>query len=149
MGDYLKVFTELDKDKIGKIMREFEADKSGRLAQKTLAYEVTKIVHGENRAKSVVKVTEVLFGSADANDLNQSDVDLLADEIPILEASGSLIKTLVESNLASSNSEATRFISEGSVSINGRKVGGTEDTFESGYSLLRRGKNSFALVKSQ
>ena len=146
--DYLKIFTELDKPEIEKVMDEFNSNKPGRIAQKTLAHEVTKIVHGQARAKSVAKVTSVLFGNNDAKELDGDDIELLSKEIPVVQASSGLVQVLVEAGLASSNTEASRFIAEGAVSINGIRADSTEVNFETGNNLLKRGKNGFALVKS-
>lgn len=148
VSNYLKIYTELDKKQIADVMQEFLQDKSSRYAQRVLAYEITKIVHGKQRADSVVKATNVLFGELSANDLSQADIDVLSKEIPILETSSNLVETLKSAGLASSNSEALRFINEGSVSVNGVKCGNDVANFESGYNLVKRGKNSFALIKS-
>jgi tyrosyl-tRNA synthetase len=48
--DYLKIYTELSKDEIEAVMREFKQNPAARVAQKKLAYEVTKIVHGKEAA---------------------------------------------------------------------------------------------------
>lgn len=145
--DYLKIFTELEKTEVDKVMAEFNSNKPSRIAQKTLAHEVTKIVHGEARAKSVAKVTSVLFGSSSVQELDEDDIELLSSEIPKVSAQDSLVATLVKAGQASSNSEASRFIQEGAVSINGVKVANAEAEFDPGYNLLKRGKNGFALVK--
>lgn len=147
--DYLKIFTELSKDEIGKILHEFSSDKAARLAQKTLAYEVTKIVHGEKRAKSAVKATEVLFGGVEAETLTNDDIEVLKAEIPVVEAQEGIVPTLVAANLASSNGEATRLIEAGGISINGEKISqNSEITLKKGYNLLRKGKNGFAIITS-
>jgi tyrosyl-tRNA synthetase len=59
--DYLKIYTTLDKPTIEDIMSAHNESRAGRLAQKHLAYEVTKIVHGEERAKSVQVLSETLI----------------------------------------------------------------------------------------
>lgn len=145
--DYLKIFTLLDKSEIEDVIYEFSADKSSRIAQKTLAYEATKVVHGEKRAASVVKVTDVLFGKAKISELNEDDINEMSKEIPLVKAGDSLIKTLVEAGLASSNSEALRFIDAGAVSVDGDKVA-ADYVFNSGHNLLKRGKNNFVIVKA-
>lgn len=145
--DYLKVFTLLDKTEIDAVMEQFNENRGSRHAQKTLAYEVTKQVHGQERAESVKRVSEVLFGEREFLSLEASDIDLLALEIPVVSVNG-VVAALTESGLASSNSEAMRFIKSGAVSINGQKINSPDIVFESSNNLLKRGKNSFALVKS-
>ncbi len=147
VGDYLKVFTELTKEEITQVMQEFSQDKSARLAQKTLAKEATRIVHGEKRAESAIKATQVLFGGAEAGSLTQDDIEVLKAEIPVVEAQESVAATLVAAQLAASNGEATRLIQADGVSINDQKISQDSGvTFQNGYNLLRKGKNGFAIV---
>lgn len=145
-AEYLKIFTMLDKSEIEGIIKDFNNDKGSRLAQKTLAYEVTKLVHGKDRAESVKKVTDVLFGKAKIGDLGESDIEEMSKEIPVVKFDESLVKTLVDAGLANSNSEAQRFIEAGAVTVNGEKVS-AEYKFSDKYSLLKRGKNGFAILK--
>ncbi len=145
--DYLKIFTELDKPAVEGIMKQFNDDRAGRLAQKTLAYEATKLVHGAEQADSVKRASEVLFGNEDFLKLGEAELKVLREELAVVTASDTLARTLVQAGLASSNSEAARFINSGAVYINGQKAA-TDDgaTFQAGSNLLRRGKNSFAIV---
>lgn len=145
---YLKIFTELDKPAIDKIMAEFKKDKSARHAQKTLAYEVTKLVHGQEAARTARKITGVLFGGDDFLQLSGDEKDALAKELPSTKAQGSIAATLVKAGLASSNSEANRFISSGAIALNGQKVESPDIKFAEGKNLLKRGKNSFAIVEA-
>ena len=146
--DYLKIYTTLDKPAIDKVMKQFKEDKGGRAAQKTLAYEVTKIVHGKEVADSVRRVSEVLFGKGEFLGLSASEQTSLAEELPNVKVGKNLAETLVQAGLASSNSEANRFIGAGSVSINGQKIVGDMVDFQKGKNLLKRGKNSFAIVEA-
>ena len=145
--DYLRIFTELDKPAIDRVMKEFGEDRGGRLAQKTLAYEVTKLVHGQEQADSVKRASEVLFGDEDFLKLGETELEVLRGELPVVKAGDTLAHTLVQAGLASSNSEAARFISSGAVYINAQKAGSDDSAkFQKGANLLRRGKNSFAVV---
>lgn len=143
--DYLKIFTELDKKDIDEIISEFSKDKSGRIAQKRLAEEVTKLVHGEKRANSVKKVTEVLFGdNSKVDQLDQDEINLLSKEIPSI-TSGLLSDKLLEKELVSSKGEFRRLLESGAISINGQKI--TEDIDIKEISLVKKGKNTFVLVR--
>lgn len=142
--DYLKVYTLLSKDQIDDLLKQTEANPSARIAQKTLAHEVTSLVHSASRTESVERVTEVLFGGANISTLTDSDIDSLASEIYTTSVGASIIDILVKSNLASSNGEARRLIVSGAVSINGEKV--NEDRLIDSISLIKKGKNSFVLV---
>jgi tyrosyl-tRNA synthetase len=146
---YLKFFTELDKPTIDSLMAEFAKDKAGRKAQKTLAYEVTKLVHGQDQADKVKRITEVLFGGADFLELSEAEKAMLAEELPNAKAADTLAPTLVAASLASSNSEATRFMDGGAISINGVKWQKDQpQEFVSGKNLVKRGKNNFAIVEA-
>lgn len=144
-ADYAKVFTMLNRDEISEMGRQIAENPSAREAQKTLAREVTKIVHGEARTASVERVTNALFGGSDFHDLSSEDLDVLAGEIPTGHLGTSLIELLVGAEVASSNGDARRLIEGGAVSINGEKV--SEDASISEPSLIKKGKNSFILVR--
>lgn len=150
VGDYIKIYTVIEKDEFEELMKDFESDKSSRKAQKYLAYEVTKLVHGEKRAEGVRNVSEVLFGKKDFAELSKDDLGELANEISEIQAE-ELVDALVASKLASSKSEARRFVESDAVSVNGEKVTLETDLkllqSNHGYLLIKRGKNSFALVK--
>ena len=60
--DYLKLFTFLSLDEIDTLKQEFETNPGNRLAQKTLAFEVTKVVHGTEAAEAARRVSQILFG---------------------------------------------------------------------------------------
>lgn len=143
--EYLKLFTLLSRDEIEAITENHHINPGARSAQKVLAHEVTVLVHGRDRTESVERVTEVLFGGASFASLHEDDIESLALEIPTIDLSGAtIISALVESGFASSNGEARRLISGGGVSYNGEKV--AEDYEITDRGLLKKGKNSFALV---
>ncbi len=145
--DYLKLFTLLGREQIEQIESDHQANLSARLAQKILALEVTKLVHGEDIAKNVVKATEVLFGNADIAGSNDSEIEILSNEIPTIEFSNrkSISDALIETKLAKSRGEARRLITSNAVSVNTQKI--TEDQPVQAKSLIKKGKNSFILVK--
>lgn len=143
--DYLKIYTLLPSAEINDIQKEHETDVSGRLAQKRLAREVTTLVHGEDRCKSVERVTNVLFGGGIFSDLNDDDLDALAREIPTVNAGKTLVEVLVEAEAAASNGEARRLILGGAISMNGIKV--NDDQSLTQLTLVKKGKNNFILVR--
>jgi tyrosyl-tRNA synthetase len=153
---YLKIFTELDKTAIDAVVTAFKKDRASRLAQKTLAYEVTKLVHGKIKAESVKRVSEVLFGGGAYEMLQKDDFALLADELPMVPAKvgTDLTELLVKSALANSKSEARRFLEQGAVYLNGQQQSAeqaelTKASVLNGHVILRRGKNSTALLRVQ
>jgi len=143
--DYAKTFTMLSREEIEALAQTVVDDPRARFAQKTLAHEVTKIVHGEARTTSVERVTAALFGGVDFEQLTNEDLDVLAGEIPTVSTGLSLIDALVATETASSNGDARRLIEGGAVSLNGEKV--AEDSEITKTSLIKKGKNNFILVR--
>lgn len=143
VGDYLKIYTDILPDDFDKLMAEFKKDPAGRVAQRFLAHEVTKLVHGEDAANRARKITEVLFDGRPAKDLSKAELKELARELPYSKLKD-LLEFLVDTKLASSKSEARRLVEQKAVEVNGEKV-------ELGLklkagSLVKKGKNGFAIV---
>lgn len=143
--DYLKVFTLLDKPAIEKLEEVTLQVPEQRLAQKTLAEEVTKLVHGPDRLASVQRVTDVLFRGANFDNLSAADLTILAQEIPTVTRPLTLIEALVKAEVAKSAGEAKRLLKASAITINGQKV--SEDTPLDKVCLIKKGKNSFILVQ--
>lgn len=146
--DYLKIYSFLSKEEIDDIEQRQLADPGQRIAQRRLAEEVTKFVHGEAALESVKHVTATLFGGLVASSLSESEISLLANEIPTVDFRTGLtvIDALVETGLAKSKSEARRLIDGGAVSVDDAKV--TQlDALATKTSLIKRGRNQFALVR--
>jgi tyrosyl-tRNA synthetase len=143
--DYAKIYTLLSKDEIDALAAEQQSDPGARAAQKRLAYEVTKIVHGADAADSARRVTEVLFGGSDFTSLSQADRELLAAEIPTVSSGSTVVDLLVDSSLSASKGEARRLILGGAISVNGVKI--TDDQHIDQPTLIKKGKNSFLLVQ--
>jgi tyrosyl-tRNA synthetase len=142
---YLKVFTELDKAEIEKVMAEQSKDPGSRAAQHLLAESVTELVHGHEATKLARVTTNVLTGDTAINQVSDSVLKNIRDEIPAVKTSGkgSIIEALVKAGLAASNTEARRLLTANAVSVNGKKIDREnfeESDFQNGRLLLRRGK---------
>lgn len=152
--DYLKIYTLLDKPTIEDIMVAHNESRASRLAQKHLAFEVTKLVHGEARATSIQVLSETLFGGKPYTELTGADFRELKTELTSMQvkAGENLDDILVSTKLASSKGEARRFLQANAVYINGvqfslEKTEITEDDFIDGFCVIRRGKNVNALLE--
>ncbi len=143
--DYLKLFTMLSKEEIEAIERKHLEAPHLRIAQKTLAREVTSLIHGADRVLSIEKVNSVLFGGVLASELSAEELEILAEEIPNIKVGTDVISVLTETGLAKSAGEVKRLISAGAISVNGEKI--TENLEISQVSLIKKGKNNFVLVK--
>ena len=135
----------MSKDEIEAIASQQAAEPASRVAQRRLAEEVTELVHGKIALAAVQRVTDVMFKESNATNLSNDDLELLSHEIPTVELGGSVIDAVVGGALASSKSEARRLIEQGAITINGMKA--TLDSDLTVPSLIRRGKNRFALAK--
>jgi len=143
--DYMKIYTLLPKEEIERLAVEVQTNPSARIAQKALAHEVTKLVHGIERTESVERETDVLFGVADISILRAEDLDALAREIPVASIGTTISGMLCASGIATSNNDARRLIASGAVSVNFQKV--SDDQTITSVSLVKKGKNSFVLVR--
>lgn len=145
VGDYLKIYTHIKPDEYDALMSEFTANPRERAAQKYLAYEVTKLVHGVDRADQARNITTSLFGDTPFEQLLDVELDMLSREIP-MTAAGNLLDALVMSGLSSSNGEARRLVESGAVSVNGEKETDPKAVLRA-PSLVKKGKNSFLLAR--
>ena len=142
--DLIKIYTLLDQATIETLIDTHHANPGARTLQKTLAREVTDIVHGHERRESVERVTSVLFGNNDLSTLREEDLDALANEIPTVSPQ-SVVTALVEAEVCVSNGEARRLIKNNAISLSGAKI--TSDQPATSPSLIKKGKNSFVLVR--
>jgi len=157
VSKFLKLFTFLPLGEIEGIMNEHNKCPELRLAQKKLAYEVTRVVHGDEIVKRVKKVSEILFGeSYTLDDLTLELLEEIGREVPsgyITGIPASLIDVMVKVGVCSSKSEARRLIRSGGVAINGEKV--VDENYEvhnneflyGKYMLLKLGKKRYHLIK--
>ena len=153
-------FTEIPQEELRSICDEHEKDPSKRNAQKCLAEELTRLVHGEDGLNIAVKATEIFFGGeiSRLNDAQLSSIfadvpscelakSMLADELPLTDA-------LCSVKLASSKGEARRTIQQGGVYINNKPVGDDverkltpSDLASETVIVLRSGKKRYGLLR--
>jgi tyrosyl-tRNA synthetase len=142
--DYLKIYTLFSKDEIDEIIAQHRQNPGVRFAQIKLAVEVTRLVHGQDQLNIAHDVTAYLTG-ADVGHAEGDALKALREEIAAVTsaADGSVAETLVASGLATSNTEARRFLKENAIAINGQKVQRENfeaEDFHNGRLMLRRGK---------
>ena len=140
--DYLKIYTLIEPEESTKLMAEHNAKPNERMAQKKLAYEVTKIVHGEEKAIGVARTTEILFSGDKPSD---TDFDLLAEFIPAVDRGITVVDALVQTGIVSSKAEARQLIKSGAIVVAGHKI--SDDLLIEERALVKRGKNKFILVR--
>jgi tyrosyl-tRNA synthetase len=130
-----------------------------RLAQRTLARELTTLVHGEAAARGAEQASAVLFGGS-LDDVDEAGFEVLAAEVPTTEVGPGeldegldIVDLLVRTDLATSKGDARRTIEQGGVYVAGEAVAGVDrkiaraDLVGGRYVLLRRGKATYRLLR--
>ena len=156
---YLKIFTFLSHEEIDALAAELAEKPQARAAQRALADEMTRMVHGPEELAAVQRASEVLFGSGDVASLAPG---LLADalaEAPsstvARDALPALPQLLLALGLAASLSAARRLVAQGGVSVNGVRAEepdwqpGPDDLLHGRYLVLRSGKRNYGLVTAE
>ena len=162
--NYIKIFTFLDQNSIEKIISDHEIEPHLRLLQKTLASEVTMMVHSKKELENAIKASTVLFSKNFLSDINKVDESLFLDifegvemsEIDINEFNSGIeiIKLLHEkSGFLASSSEARRSLSENSIAVNKVKVDqnylvSKKDFIKNKYVVINRGKKKTFIIKA-
>lgn len=140
----LKIYTIYEKEEIEKILAEHAEHPEKRVAQRALAHGATSVVHGEDAANAVERLSEKLF--AKETSYSEKDIEDAAKILPVRPLSATLVEDLVCTGLASSKKEARQFIKAGAVSVNGVKIT-DENKVLNAPAILKRGKNKFAVAK--
>jgi tyrosyl-tRNA synthetase len=156
---YLKFFSLLSLDEISDLEEAVETEPWKRTAQRALAEDVTRRLHGESGLVSAERATKALFSGEIAGLAVDEIADVFSDipssqvDAPDLEGEGvSLADLLVSCDLASSKGDARRSIEGGGVYVNSERVGDTAasvtsaQAIEGRFVLLRKGKKNYHLV---
>ena len=162
---FLKYFTFLSIEEIDAIEAKDKASGTKPEAQRILAEEMTRLIHGEAALQAAQRISESLFAE-DQSSLTESDFEQLAlDGLPAFEVSDDLnvVEALVKTGLASSNKEARGFVNSKAVLLNGQAAELnnpnhaaerpddayllTDEHKRFGkYTIVRRGKRNHALL---
>lgn len=151
---YLKYLTFIPVEEINTYVEKVENEPHLRAAQKLLAYEVTKFVHGVEVADAVIKTSQCLF-TGDLSTLSVEEIEKYFTSIEqfSLTNDSNIVDALIEVKLASSRREARTFVEAGSISIGTQKITDlekvitTEDAIGGKYMMIRRGKKKIHFVK--
>ena len=159
----IKIFTNLEKEKVAFLIKQHQAAPHERLLQKTLAKELTILVHSEEAYEMAVKTSQVLFGNATLEDLlsiGEKNFLSAMDGIPEFSISKSQLNSLdvvsflaVETSILPSKGEARKMIQANAISINKAKVTDVELLLDASFLLfnqfilVQKGKKSYFLVR--
>ena len=151
----LKKFTFLEKEEIEKLEESLAKEPHLRLAQKALAEELVKIVHGEAALESALNITKALF-SGNIKELTLDELKVAVKGMPkaqLPKEDINIVDFLVESGVVTSKRQAREDVNNGAISINGDKVTDLAFTIDSSsrledsFTVVRRGKKNYKLVE--
>ncbi|MCM1458100.1 MAG: tyrosine--tRNA ligase [Lachnoclostridium sp.] len=160
---YIKIFTELDRDEIEKLIVEQKSAPADRPLQKRLAKEITTMVHSEEAYQAAVEASQLLFGGNSTEILHNIDEKTLLevlDGVPTynvasakLESGMSLADLLVnETTIFPSKGELRKLAQQGGLSVNKEKVTDitsavtSKQLLNGKYLLIQRGKKTYYLI---
>lgn len=151
---YLKFFTFLSHEEIEQLEMAVVEEPHLRKAQKALAEEMTRLIHGQGALDQAIKISEALF-SGNVQELTAAEITQGFKDVPSYDfkEEESLVDLLVAAKISPSKRQAREDITNGAVLINGEKV--TDSTYvlqdtdriEGKFTIIRRGKKKYYLIK--
>ncbi len=152
--NYLKMLTLLNQEDIINLMDELKEKPEARQAQKSLASEIVKMVHGEDALKEALNITESLFSGSFEN-LSLKEFEMAAQSLDhlVIEDEIGLLNALSQTNLATSNREARTFVNSGAISVNDEKITDSyyiikkDIAYYNQYIVIKRGKRRYSIIK--
>jgi len=159
---WIRIFTFLTKKAIEMLINEHRLNPAARVLQKTLAQEITTFVHGAEEFEKAVETTQKLFANqhAPAESLSIEDLEGMEGVVKIdfgrekIDAGIDIVSFLAESTIFPSKGEARKTVQGGGVSINRKKVEGTDSKLDNSmllhdqYILVQKGKKNYYLVRA-
>jgi tyrosyl-tRNA synthetase len=155
-ANYLRIFTFRSRDEIAELEKATAERPQAREAQRTLARDVTSLVHGADAAARVEEASRALFGGGSLEALDAATLADAVAELPhavLPRGTHSVVDVLVASGLAQSRSAARRTVAEGGAYVNNAKVTSDEATVDESsllhdrWLLVRRGRRTLASVE--
>ncbi|MCC8436342.1 tyrosine--tRNA ligase [Brevibacillus sp. M2.1A] len=152
---YLKYFTFLSKEQIEELAEKVQTEPHKREAQKALAEEMTRFVHGEELLEQAKRITAALF-TGDIKSLSADEIEQGFKEMPTFESTletRNIVDWLVEVGIEPSKRQAREDITKGAISMNGERVTDLElevtPSLAIGgrFIIIRKGKKNYSLVK--
>ncbi|MBU8730569.1 tyrosine--tRNA ligase [Cytobacillus oceanisediminis] len=153
---YLKFFTFLSREEIEGLEKAVQDEPHLRKAQKALAEEMTRMIHGDEALEQAIKITAALF-SGEIKNLSASEIKQGFKDVPSYEHSEGgelgIVDLLVAANISPSKRQAREDVTNGAVSVNGERITeldytlSDKDKIEGQFTVIRRGKKKYFLIK--
>lgn len=152
---FCKIFTFLDRPRIGELEVEVAERPHARAAQKALAAEVTRLVHGEDELSRVLAATDALWGGGDLAAIDEKTLVSATADLPraSLPLGSTIVDALVETGLEKGRGAARRTVASGGAYLNNVKVEdedapiGSDDLLAGSRVLVRKGRRNLAVVE--
>ncbi|HEG9197138.1 TPA: tyrosine--tRNA ligase [Staphylococcus aureus] len=154
---FLKYFTFLGKEEIDRLEQSKNEAPHLREAQKTLAEEVTKFIHGEDALNDAIRISQALF-SGDLKSLSAKELKDGFKEVPQVTLSNdttNIVEVLIETGISPSKRQAREDVNNGAIYINGERQQDVnyalapEDKIDGEFTIIRRGKKKYFMVNYQ
>ncbi|HBC4173165.1 TPA: tyrosine--tRNA ligase [Staphylococcus aureus] len=154
---FLKYFTFLGKEEIDRLEQSKNEAPHLREAQKTLAEEVTKFIHGEDALKDAIRISQALF-SGDLKSLSAKELKDGFKDVPQVTLSNdttNIVEALIETGISPSKRQAREDVNNGAIYINGERQQDVnyalapEDKIDGEFTIIRRGKKKYFMVNYQ
>ena len=152
---YLKYFTFLSHDEINALAQSVKNHPEKREAQRALAREVTKFVHGTKIMEESERISNILF-QGNIKDLNAEEIEQVFGKMPSVEVSSTkqnIVDWLVNTKIESSKRQAREDVQNGAIYINGDRIQDLDfeidpsQEFDGKYVVVRKGKKNYTLAK--
>ena len=157
--NYIKIFSIKNRKEILELIKQHEKSPEKRLLQKTLANEVTSMVHSKKEVEEAIKASNILFGKSTSEDLKSLNEETFlsvfegvqTSRITVQKLKDNLINILVDQNIFKSKGEARRMIESNAVSINKEKIDlnytiSLNDFINNKYLLIQKGKKNYFII---
>ncbi|BCP74335.1 TPA: tyrosine--tRNA ligase [Staphylococcus aureus] len=154
---FLKYFTFLGKEEIDRLEQSKNEAPHLREAQKTLAEEVTKFIHGEDALNDAIRISQALF-SGDLKSLSAKELKDGFKDVPQVTLSNDttkIVEVLIETGISPSKRQAREDVNNGAIYINGERQQDVnyalapEDKIDGEFTIIRRGKKKYFMVNYQ
>ncbi|HDB4268100.1 TPA: tyrosine--tRNA ligase [Staphylococcus aureus] len=154
---FLKYFTFLGKEEIDRLEQSKNEAPHLREAQKTLAEEVTKFIHGEDALNDAIRISQALF-SGDLKSLSAKELKDGFKDVPQVTLSNdttNIVEVLIETGISPSKRQAREDVNNGAIYINGERQQDVnyalapEDKIDGEFTIIRRGKKKYSMVNYQ
>ncbi|HAR4970339.1 TPA: tyrosine--tRNA ligase [Staphylococcus aureus] len=154
---FLKYFTFLGKEEVDRLEQSKNEAPHLREAQKTLAEEVTKFIHGEDALNDAIRISQALF-SGDLKSLSAKElIDGFKDvpQVTLSNDTTNIVEVLIETGISPSKRQAREDVNNGAIYINGERQQDVnyalapEDKIDGEFTIIRRGKKKYFMVNYQ